>query len=110
MTFPRPGNPLQRTKAEYEVKDVVIENVDGYYIPIAGTHILKWYFSNAPTDSSKTVVKRKNIRLDPDFKADSTFEVDWPVGTTIHGIGLEQGKSFVWTQDGIRQKPKAALD
>jgi len=100
--FPKPEGYVERDIARLEItiEDVVVSEIDGYYIPTAGTQYEKSYYADGTVNHVKNVVTRKDIELNPDFEAMGAFQVDFPEGTDVT---LEYGKNgrmrYTW-QDG----------
>jgi len=74
---------LDMARLEITIEDVVVSEIDGYYVPTAGTQYQKTYYADGTVNHVKNVVTRKDIELNPDFEAMGAFQVDFPEGTDV---------------------------
>lgn len=70
-------------KIVMEVKDVEIEKIGEHYFPLSGTFIRNISYDDGSSWIGKTVVKRRNVQWNPDFKALRAFRIDLPDGTIV---------------------------
>ncbi|MHC4739884.1 MAG: hypothetical protein ACYS9Y_13340 [Planctomycetota bacterium] len=75
--------PKTYSKIEMEIKDIAIQEIDGYFIPIKGTFVSKVFYTDGTVEHVKKQVERTNIQWNPDFDAMGAFMMDIPDGTRV---------------------------
>jgi len=88
--------------SEFIIDEVILKQVSGIWLSIAGTYEQKWTYMDGRSHHSKRVVSRYNIVCDPDFVALGAFKMDLPEGARLTNKD-DENNEYVW-RNGRPQK------
>jgi len=93
---PIPSRNISLAELEIEIKNIEILEIEGNYIPVAGTMIYTSIYDNEKKNRTQYTTKRTDIKLNPDFDKLGAFVMDGiPDGTRVHHLEMP-GIRFVW--------------
>lgn len=81
--------------SEYTIDEVILKQVGGIWLPIAGTYEQRWTYLNGRSHHSKRVVRRYNIVCDPNLVELGAFKMDLPEGARITNED-DESNEYVW--------------
>jgi thiol-disulfide isomerase/thioredoxin len=81
--------------SEFIIDDVILEQVSGIWLPIAGTYEQKWTYLDGRSHHSKRKVHRYNIVWNPDLEVLRAFKMDLPEGARIRNHD-DESNDYVW--------------